>query len=212
MAADDVKTEILAPMQRLYMPTKQISESETDKIAALQQYVSALEGFGKDALHAAWAEVRDKWVKLSWPPPAMFVQAARRAARVGKTSLQTRNEERNAEKQKRWARWLEVRTSELGLGAARDGFAYGLKMAILEEGKTADQISVAEHLAESAQARRTLENLQPCVITDILLRMAAQRNEFEKETSYEIEMANAKRQEFRQAPQQIPFHDSELLP
>lgn len=209
MSANDVKQEILAPMQKLYLPPRQMPEP--DQIGALQQYVQALNGFGGDALKVAWQEVRDKWLKLSWPPPALFVQAARRAAGAGKSNVRIRLEEKQRENGVRWSRWLAARTSDLGQRAAREGFAFGLKMHILEEGKTAEQFSVAEALAHAATARRNVENLKPGGIGDAIRRMAARRDVFELEAAREIDLACAERSEHRAAPQQLGFNPAELL-
>lgn len=192
MSADAVKAEILEPMRQLFLPPNRLTEEE--QITSLRQYVAALEQYDASVLRQAWAMVRDKYTKVGWPPIGMFVVECRRLAGLGMSGAQQRREKQNSERSARWARWKDACHSPLGQRAADEGWAFGLRMEILEGGKTVGQIIISEILAAKAQAEREVDRIKqlevPNAIQRHILLLAEHREKAEYEAKLEVAQAH----------------------
>lgn len=199
MSEQSVKDIILEPMHRLFLPPRKMEQA--DEIVAMRQYTDALKGFSDAVLKGAWVAVRDKHTKAGWPPVGAFVVEAKRQAGGGMSGAQQRRSRAHAEAERRWSLWLSIRSSDLARRAAREGWAYALKMEVLEHGKSTEQIMVTEILAAGATAAREIIKLRtlaaPSDMQQYLIRCADRREESERETAREIEMEIAIREEAR---------------
>lgn len=78
MTAQDVQTEILEPMQRMFTPRRH-QMGEGDQQMALMEYVNILQQFYAVDLKEAWRSVLETYTPQVWPAPAVFASAARKA-------------------------------------------------------------------------------------------------------------------------------------
>lgn len=154
MSAEAVQTEILEPMQRIFLPPRQMGE--TQQMAALRDYVAALQGFDAGDLHAAWERVRDNHPNRSWPVPSVFVVAARgaRKERIPEPAHAPRHTT-DGPPPGGWERWKEISRSPLASEAIRMNVTWSLKCAVLHDGKLAHEINLREIRAGKASAERT---------------------------------------------------------
>ncbi len=159
MSAQAVQDEILAPMQAIYLPPRNVPEADQEK--ALRGYVGALQGFDAPDLKAAWETILAEHDKRSWPLPAQIVAAAR-LARKGNAPANaiSEGEKRKAEAAQRWNTWVEVSHSELGREAARRDVSWSLKCLILHDGKRPEEIDLRALVIEKAQAERTADAIR----------------------------------------------------
>jgi len=127
-----VQTEILDPMQAIYLPPRDMDA--TALTAALRAYGAVLEPFERADLRAAWREVVTEHRTRAWPVPGAIVQAARKAFkdRTGADAVRTRS---GVDWHARWQHWQSVRASQLAADAAEAGVAWSLKCAVLQDGK-----------------------------------------------------------------------------
>lgn len=116
MARLDVQSEILDPMQQLFLPPRAMPEAQQAK--ALTQYVDALEGFARDVLAAAWCEVRAIHSRSSWPPIAAFVSACRAALKV-RAEPRVEVHFDAAEERRRWVHNFEKFCERHGFNASQ---------------------------------------------------------------------------------------------
>lgn len=163
MAAEHVQSEILEPMQGMFLPPRNLPD---DMIQAnLREYVAALERFEKPDLAAAWGAVRDTHTTRAWPMPAAFVMAARQAevnrlraiadVRTNQHGAATDPAEMQA-----WDVWKLVCRSELGRQAVVRNISWSLKCAILHDKKLPHQVNLDELVRGKASAERTAAKIQ----------------------------------------------------
>lgn len=152
MSANDVDAEILQPMQRLYLPPRNMDEGQQSQ--ALREYVDALQHFDRTELNVAWTTVRDCHTTRAWPVPASFVMAARQA-RKATAQPQRAPLAGKLDQNERWTRWLVISRSPLAYEAVKRNVAWSLKCAVLHDGKTAEQIDLRELSSAKASAERT---------------------------------------------------------
>lgn len=157
MSAEAVQAEILEPMQRLFLPPRQMDA--TTQAQALRDYLGALEHFNAPDLKTAWANVRDSHPTRSWPVPAVFVAAARMARKDrGGDSPAPRAPDTTTNE--RWTTWEAVRRSPLAYEAVKMGCAWSLKCAVLNDGKKPGEISLVDLRNGVARAERTAERIR----------------------------------------------------
>lgn len=157
MSADAVEFEILAPMQRLFLPPQRMDDGQ--QVQALREYVAALQAFEAVDLNGAWQSVRDSHTTRTWPAPAVFVLAARRA-RNDRVPL----EKRSAKSDKPnpatlWAIWERFRGSDLAMDAYDRGVSWAFKFAILG-GTPPASVNLTELEVFKASAARTAEKIE----------------------------------------------------
>lgn len=145
MSAQDVQTEILEPMQRLFLPPRNMEEGHQQ--SALREYVNALQNFEAEDLKAAWQAVRDTHTSRGWPVPAAFIMAAKQARKDRLGVPQQRQEGVSQEITTAWDIWQKVRASKMGRDTAEGGYAWSLKCKILY-----DKVSPAEIDTRELQA------------------------------------------------------------
>lgn len=151
MTLADVQTEILGPMQAIYLPPRDMDASALT--AALRAYGAVLEPFERTDLRAAWREVVTEHRTRAWPVPGAIVQAARKAFkdRTGDDAARTRH---GVDSHARWQHWQSVRASQLAADAAEAGVAWSLKCAVLDDGKAHGDI----HLGALIRAHESAED------------------------------------------------------
>jgi len=158
MSAQDVHTEIIEPMQRAFLPPRAMPEEQ--QISLLREYSDALSGYERDDLKASWRTVRDSHVGRAWPAIATFVHAAREALRERGAGL-ARSPFSKSDRGAEWAVWERVRRSEMARVAVREGCAWALRCAVLNDGKIPEQIDIRQLImahksaGELAEAIRT---------------------------------------------------------
>jgi len=156
MSASAVQSEVLEPMQRLFLPPRNMDEGQ--QASALREYVSALDGFDTEDLRAGWKIVRDTHVTRSWPVPGALVNAAR-AARKDRQPVSvgaSGHPFKRPMPSELWARWLEVRKQPVAKEAARRNLAWSFKCAVLD-GTEIVQIDLRDLAMKKAQAERTAQ-------------------------------------------------------
>src|SRR5207237_10331812 len=79
MSLADVQTEILEPMQAIYLSPRDMDAGALT--AALKAYGAVLEPFARADLRAGWREIVAEHRTRYWPVPGTIVQAARKAYR-----------------------------------------------------------------------------------------------------------------------------------
>lgn len=157
MSRDDVGEKIIMPMMITYLPPRAYT-SEEQRIA-LEAYFMALQRFDAEILEAAWNSVVASTRGRAWPVPGVFVAAAASAAR------ERREERRAAEKprsivQDRDDHWRRVCLSAKAQRAAELGVAWSLKVAILDDGKTLEEIDLQRLVAGRDDCERTADRVR----------------------------------------------------
>jgi len=200
MSLENVQSEILDPMQRMYLPPRGFDETSQKEL--LREYASALQMFDRDNLTYAWRTVRDEHMTRSWPVPAQFVAAAR-AHRKTQTA-DTKGAKRESEGNKRWQAWLDARRHEKARSAASNGVAWPFKCLVLNDGMLPDQISIAELLMHAKSASDLYERIcagEPTKpgrgviradLGDQAITMYRTLQQLEDETQAEIRNVNAR--------------------
>jgi len=153
-----VENEILAPMQRAFLPPRGMEAAE--QATALSEYGRALEGFDAADLKVAWREVRDTWVQRGWPTIAVFVLEARKArkSRAGDPPKRGFNPERTSEE--KWDDWVKLRSSPIAARAVQENVAWSLKCGVLHDGKKAHELSLSELRMAKDRAERTRDKIE----------------------------------------------------
>lgn len=154
MSAVDVQNEILDPMQRLFLPPRKLADGEEQ--AVLLEYVRALEKFAAIDLKVAWQEVLETHTTRSWPLPAAFIQAARKA-RKDRLPETGRHKTDKPTQTELWDRWKVIRASQMGRDAVRRNVSWSLKCAVLHDGKNVDEINIAELVIGKVKAEKTAD-------------------------------------------------------
>jgi hypothetical protein len=157
MSAEAVQAEIIEPMQRLYLPPRNMPEEMQS--AALREYVKALEGFERTDLAVAWCAVRDVHATRAWPVPAVFITASRQA-RNSRITADARAPSTSKPVQTEWDIWKQVSRSPLAYEAVKNGVAWSLKSAILHDKKLPDQIDLRELISGKRRAELTAERIR----------------------------------------------------
>jgi hypothetical protein len=157
MALADVESEILAPMQRLYLPPRNMDEGAQRE--ALREYGDALQSFDRPDLQGAWKATRDAHTNRSWPLVSQFIKAAREYRRdrndAGGAALV---DGKKAETE--WDTWVRVCRTQMARDAVRNGVAWSLKCAILHDKKRPEEIDMREMVSAKASAERTAERIR----------------------------------------------------
>lgn len=161
MSATDVQTEIIEPMQRLYLPPRlMLADVQTE---ALRGYADVLKGFSAADLKAGWTDVVTTHTTRSWPVPGVIVLATRKAAKernaacgrpTSPLSRQTIDYTENR------LRWEKIRCTQMARDAARAGCSWSLKCQVMNDGKHAEQIDLRQLISEHQSAERTANNLE----------------------------------------------------
>ena len=121
MSKADVYEEIVKPMRAVFQaPSPAVQE------AAAEEYASALWRFDKPELATAWANIRESHKARTWPPIALIVQACVTAR------TQKREANETSTYQRRQNSWNILRTTPIALQAASEGWAWPLKLHVLE--------------------------------------------------------------------------------
>lgn len=159
MSAADVQVKILEPMQRVFIPPRKMESG--DELAALRDYVEALQQFESSDLSYAWGRVRETHLKREWPPIGTFYKFANENRRdrneAGGVTGRRGNEPTRAEL---WERWKAVSRSPLAYEAVKRGVAWTLKCAILHDKKMPEQIDLHEFTAQKESAARTAKSIE----------------------------------------------------
>lgn len=159
MSAQDVENEILEPMQRLFLPPRQMGQSE--QIGALREYVAGLQHFSATELNVAWTTVRDTHMQRSWPLPAAFVMAARQARKYARDAAPEEPPRRRPGMGElgTWEDWTAAKTNPKAREAVRMEVAWAFKCAVLHDGRRPDEIDLAELRLGKNQALRTRQKI-----------------------------------------------------
>lgn len=157
MSAEAVQAEILDPMQRLFLPPRQMGANE--QTAALRDYVAALQGYDGADLKAAWERVRDTHANRSWPMPSAFIRAASesRRDRVPPQKGRLSSDENHTARR---LHWEDVIRTPLAREAVELEVAWSLKCLIMNDGKRANQIDLTRLRRQKESALRTVERIK----------------------------------------------------
>jgi hypothetical protein len=196
MSAQDVQSEILEPMQRLYLPPRNMDEGQQSQ--ALREYVSALQNFEQADLNAAWCAVRDTHTTRSWPVPAAFIIAAKQARKYRNEAGLGRNDAAAVSPENdSWEVWKKICRSQMGRDAVQRGVAWALKCAVLHDKKKPEQIDLRELVSGKASAERTAAGIENgsvpmrAAYTSMALNMWHTLQMRETETQAEINYGSA---------------------
>jgi hypothetical protein len=157
MSDTDVQAEILDPMQRLFLPPRNMEPSQ--QAEALREYIKALCLFDAGDLREAWGAVRDTHTTRAWPVPAAFIVAAKQARKYRTDGIK----DRNAHGQKcetEWDVWVRICRTQMARDAVRNGVSWALKCAILNDKKLPEQIDMRELVSAKASAERTAARIK----------------------------------------------------
>ena len=152
MPLADVQSEILEPMQALFLPPRDMDQAA--QTTALKAYGAVLQHFAAPDLRAAWSEVVAEHRARSWPVPGAIVQAARKAQRERTAADAPSRMRTGMDAYARWCVWQTVRTSPLALDALEAGVAWSLKCAV-QDGKQPGEIALAELIRRRTSADET---------------------------------------------------------
>lgn len=158
MSALDVQSEILEPMQRVFLPPRRMEAP--DEQAALRDYVETLQTFGAEDLSWAWRRVRETHVTRSWPLPAQFFKAAAENRRDRKELSGGGRRGDGPTSAELWERWKVVSRTPLAYEAVKRGVAWTLKSAVLYDKKLPEQIDLREFTARKESASRTAKMIE----------------------------------------------------
>ena len=154
MSLAAVQTEILEPMQALFLPPRDMDAAA--QTTALKGYGAVLEDFDAPDLRAAWVEVVCEHRTRGWPVPGVIVSAARKAqtARTGFDA--PARAIGGMDSKARWRHWEHVRLTRLASDAIEAGVAWSLRCAVLD-GRQAHEISLAELVRRRRNAEATAQ-------------------------------------------------------
>lgn len=158
MSAEDVQREILEPMQRLFLPPRNMEEGHQQ--SALREYVAALQNFDALDLKASWQAVRDVHTARGWPVPAAFIVAAKQARKDRMGVPPSRSDSHSQEVVTAWDIWQKVRVSKMGRDAAEGGYSWSLKCKILYDKVSPAEIDPRELLAAHNRAKQLAERIE----------------------------------------------------
>lgn len=159
MSAADVQLKILEPMQRVYIPPRKMEPA--DEMAALRDYVEALQQFESSDLSYAWGRVRETHVKREWPQIGIFYKFANENRHDrNEVSGASRRHGNEPSSQELWERWKAVSRTLLAQEAVRRGVAWTLKCAILYDKKLPEQCDLREFTAAKESAARTKAKIE----------------------------------------------------
>lgn len=156
-----IREEILEPMQRLFLPPKQMEQAQ--QISAMRDYMDALRGFEREDLQQSWRTVRDTHTSRGWPLPAAFVAAAVKAKKDRTKPGQTRSRLpwESPSKEECWENWKKIRQSATAKLAAREGWSWSLRCGVLDGSiEGAEQIDVAKFQSDHRRVHANAERLQ----------------------------------------------------
>lgn len=157
MSAQDVQAEILDPMQRLYLPPRNMDEGQQSQ--ALREYVNALQNFEQADLNAAWCAVRDTHTTRSWPVPAAFIMAAKQARKYRSEAGLGRSDN-TPKPDDSWEIWKKLCRSQMARDAVQRGVAWSLKCAVLHDNMKPEQIDLRELVSKKSSAERTAQGIK----------------------------------------------------
>ncbi len=155
MSLAAVQTEILEPMQALFLPPRDMDAAA--QTTALKGYGAVLEHFDAPDLRAAWVEVVCEHRTRGWPVPGVIVSAARKAqtARTGVDApARTFG---GIDWKARWRHWEQMCLTRLATDAIEAGVAWSLRCAVLGDGRQAHEISLAELIRRRRNAEDTAQ-------------------------------------------------------
>ena len=153
MSVEAVNRLILEPMQRVFLPPRNMSEEDIQ--AALRPYCDVLSAFRDEDLEKGWAAVLGAHTTRAWPVPGV-IAAACRHARGDRTAPQSRYSD-NANSL--WSAWLDARKSDKALRAADAGVAWSFRATIFG-GVPLSQISIDRLIQDSHRAAATAKRIQ----------------------------------------------------
>lgn len=199
MSEQAIRDEIIDPMQRLFIPPKNMEGDQ--QALALREYMDALRGFEREDLRAAWHTIRDSAVARSWPPIGAFLKAALLAKRERQTKMEETNQGRTAPLHRfdmdGWRahffeNWKHIKHTPLAQAAAKEGWALMLKTAVfdglpLAEIRPAQMVAKVERAAKLAGIiEADLEYPERAKVLDMWRNVLITRAEVE------IEISNAR--------------------
>jgi hypothetical protein len=155
MSLAAVQTEILEPMQALFLPPRDMDAAA--QTTALRAYGAVLEPFDAPDLRTAWGEVVCEHRTRAWPVPGVIVSAARKArnARIGADAPARRIGGIDWAARRR--HWEHVRLTRLASDAIEAGVAWSLKCAIRGDGRQAHEIDLGELIRRRRNAEDTAQ-------------------------------------------------------
>lgn len=153
MSLAAVQTEILEPMQALFLPPRDMDAAA--QTMALRGYGAALERFEAGDLRAAWGEVVCEHRSRAWPVPGVIVTAARKALKDRTGAGAPSRTIGSVDARVRWQLWEHIRVTRLAADAADAGVAWSLKCAVLQDKKQAHEIDLAELIRRRNNAEET---------------------------------------------------------
>lgn len=197
MTVQDVKEIIIDPMQGVFLPPRSMEDEQVGK--ALQEYADALKGFTRGDLESAWRQVRNEWQPRSWPSIAAFVKAAVSAGSARRAAAKHQHGDittpRHPHDSDGWRalylrRWKYFRKLPIAREAAKEGWAWSAKCAILDGYDLSDHTFYALRRAHNRAEylRRLLETDETFHDRELALRMHDNLRVKEAETAAEIEL------------------------
>jgi hypothetical protein len=153
MSLAAVQTEILEPMQAIFLPPRDMDA--TALTAALRGYGAVLDPFDRADLKSAWREVVAEHRTRAWPVPGAIVQAARKAQKDHTGDDAPSRTRHGVDSNARWLLWQSVRASQLASDAAEAGVAWSLKCAVLQDGKPQGAVNLVALIRAHASAEET---------------------------------------------------------
>ncbi len=159
MSANDVQNEILDPMQRLFLPPRNMPDEQVS--GALREYVASLQEFDGSDLRRAWETVRDTHTTRGWPVPAAFKMAAMQARKERK-SLEPRvpHPFEKHSPSEGFDGWKSVRNTALAKEAVKMRVAWALKCAVLNDNKRPEHIDLKALAHAKSRAEATAARIQ----------------------------------------------------
>lgn len=159
---EHVDTEILRPMQAIFLPPRQNMDSGA-LLEALRAYTIALRGYSAADLRTAWLEVIAAHTSRSWPVPAVIVTAVKRVLiERGGDIRSERARQQRQDNSRRWNTWISAKSHQIARDAAEAGCSWSLKCAILNDGKNIGEISLAELIRQHASAEEVAQAIDDC--------------------------------------------------
>jgi len=198
MSLAAVQTEILEPMQALFLPPRDMDAAA--QTTALKGYGAVLEKFDAPDLRVAWGEVVCEHRTRAWPVPGVIVTAARKARkdRIGPDAPARTTG--GMDWAARWRLWQHICLTRLATDAIEAGVAWSLRCAVLRDGKQAHEINLAELVRGRRNAEATAQAIgdglavlhrgRPLTFSEsnraLALKMWAHQLRYEDDTAAEI--------------------------
>lgn len=161
MSVQAVQTEILEPMQQLFLPPRQMDLAAQQ--AALRGYALVLANFDTRTLKAAWIDVVASHTSRAWPVPAVLVNAAKRVLKDARTTNNEHREPYAWEPQNvtlNRQNWERIRGSQMAREAANAECSWSLKCQAMNDGRRAEQIDIRELISDHHAAVRLADSLE----------------------------------------------------